>query len=194
MGGIPRRDQQPVSPITDHDNAYNHHHLGESSTSHRGTLPPDPNTNLSGTADKGSHSAVFGLTPTGERHLDTSPAHPGQTTFSDSSVSNLTSSSGGTETYHPPRGQAVRFDSSTAPETLTGNVEHVPTLPSQRPPEVPTNHTTTTPAVGTGEHGTTIESGVKKQGTLSKLFKRKPVGGTEQPSPRDPSAERKKFY
>lgn len=169
----------PVSPIADHDAAYSRQNLGESSIDQTGARPFDPSSNVHGTG--------FGLTPTGEHHhADSSPLQqPVGSTYTDSSVSNLTSASGN-ETYHPPRGTAVRFDSATAPETITGNVEHVTPTASQHHID-----NTTTPVTTTGDNVTPAEGGVKKQGTLSKLFKRKPVGGAEQPAV---EGEKKRFY
>jgi len=163
---------------------------------HRGSLPPDPNTNLKGSAADGSHSAVFGLTPDGHRHLDTTPSPTPPQQYADgtndfSSVSNLTSSSGVPQAgYAPPPGAPVRADSGTAPESVSGNVERIPTVRHAAPG--------TNQAAATGEEvvsPVSPEGGIKKQGTLSKLFKRKPVGGPGPATERTTmDGDRKKYY
>lgn len=264
---------------------------------YRGNLPPDPNSNLRGNAQDGSHSAAFGLTPDGHRHTDTTaPTPPGHTSQANlgtndlSSVSGMDSSSNttvntpGDKLHIPPRGTAVRGSSDYAPESISGNVERMPT---QRQPgntdqsnEMvspvtrddynspntgynstntgydstnaghnstnlghnstslghnstslghnstnpgydstnssynPTNtgydstnagHTSTNLGQGSTNPGydsnnagynSTDENNLKKTGTLGKLFKRKPVGGSTQDTTNTgtSSQERKKFF
>ena len=172
----------------------NHHSSQVSSGSvpystdqHRTSIPPDPNSSLRGSAVPGSHSAVFGLTQDGTKHLDTSPSH----TPPQQSVQDLSSvSSASNNAYVPPRGTAVRQDSGLAPESLTGNVERVPTAPHNAPPPPPPG--TNQAAVLSGEDFNNPVSPVadKKQGTFSKLFKRKPVAGDSGVV----DSERKKYY
>lgn len=175
MEGIPHRSHQPTEPIPGNGQGYTHYTSVPETSPYRNSLPPDPNSNLRGKAAPGSHSAVFGLTHDGTRHLDTSPSltPARQSMYDASSVSNLTNSSGGHSLHFAPRGTAVRVDSSMAPESLTGDVERVP---SQRPPPPPgTNQA----AALSGEDFSSPVSPVgdtgKKKGTFSKLFKRKPV-------------------
>lgn len=83
----------------------------------------------------------------------------------------------------------MRANSGTAPESVSGNVERVPTVKHAAPG-------TNQAAAVSGEEVVSPMSpgsGVKKQGTLSKLFKRKPVGGAAtEGSAVD--GDRKKYY
>jgi hypothetical protein len=134
------------------------------------------------------------------RHRDTSPnfsppqhaSNLGNQDFS--SVSSVNpSSSGALNTtgdglHVPPRGSAVRGNSGYAPESISGNVERVPTLPSHRQGDRADTY---------DEYSSTDENGLKKQGTLSKLFKRKPVSGPESrtiPAHSATGDERKKYF
>lgn len=130
---------------------------------------------LPGSAQPGSHSAAFGLNSDGRRYEPQPPT--------DSSVSNLSTGSG----HHTPQRSGIsRQDSGNAPQTVSGNVERVPTV---RHTEPGTNNTT---AMGeTQSTGAVPDSNVKKSGTFSKLFKRKPVGGTD---PVVEGGDRKKYY
>ena len=85
----------------------------------------------------------------------------------------------------------MRSDSNTAPESITGTVERVPTVKHHGEPG------TNLAAATSGEEVVSpVSPGVKKQGTLSKLFKRKPVGGagTGNEATGVAEGERKKYY
>lgn len=179
-------NQYQPEPMSSQGGAYNPHHGTHSS---QGSLPPDPNSNLKGNAVDGSHSAVFGLTPDGHRHLDTRsptppPQHAPQGTNDLSSVSDLANNSYSAVGLAPSRGTMGRVNSGTAPESLTGNVErNVERVPTASHPAPGTNQA----AAMSGEVMSPVspDGGTKKQGTFSKLFKRKPVAGNE---------ERKSYY
>ena len=76
----------------------------------------------------------------------------------------------------------MRTHSHNAPEASTGNVERVPTMKHANP----------------GTSGEEVvspmspDAGYKKQGTFSKLFKRKPVGGPSEGA--GVEGDRKKYY
>lgn len=227
MSGLPHRDSRglPVpaastDPIPGNGRGYTHQSsyndqppsatVSGPSNDYGGSIPPGPDSRVRGNAQDGSHSAVFGLTPDGHRHMDTSPSPtpPQQASAANlgtqdlSSVSGMTSSSSNTtatpgEKLHiPPRGTAVRGSSDYAPETISGNVEHVPTQRQVGQAEPGTNLTTATTAEDPVSP-VTDSSGLKKQGTLSKLFKRKPVAGPDagmSGTPAPVGEERKKYY
>lgn len=199
MAGIPSQDKDGLStqnaaadPIPASGGVY-------PLSGPRGSL--DSESRIRGKARDGSHSAVFGLTPDGHRHNDTSPSPtpPQQASNTNlrtqglGSVSGLDSSSstnqkaaGGGSLYVPPRGTAVRGSSDYAPESISGNVERIP---SQRQgPEPGTNRYAATSGEDYSSQSET--SGVKKHGTLSKLFKRKPVANPDTSS----GDEKKKYY
>ncbi len=80
----------------------------------------------------------------------------------------------------------MRADSGSAPESVSGNVERVPTVKHAAP------GTNQAAAMGGEDLASPVspEGGLKKQGTLSRLFKRKPVGGHESTA----EGDRKKYY
>lgn len=186
-GGIYKQttvSENPISPID---------HQGQDHHGQRRSIDSDPNSTLRGNAEPGSHSAVFGLTPDGTRHLDTTPSPPPgrhePIGTEASSVSNLTSSTG--NEYNSGRGTTgrqdmVRQDSGMAPESVSGVPERVPTMRQ--------NEGTSHDAANRGEQFSSSHAygGEKKQSTLGKLFKRKPVGNNEQGVPGENA--RKTYY
>lgn len=205
MSGLQHRDSRGVPT-----QGYNDSSVGNE---YRGNLPPDPNSSLRGNAQDGSHSAAFGLTPDGHRNTDTanpiSPQHASNANLGTndlSSVSGMDSSSNttvnapGDKLHVPPRGTAVRGSSDYAPESISGNVERVPT---QRHSGNTDSNEMVSPITGGDDYTsnsatyTADENNLKKQGTLSKLFKRKPVGGgqdTGATSTAGPAGEERKKY
>lgn len=80
----------------------------------------------------------------------------------------------------PPRGTAVRGNSGYAPESISGNVERVPT----------TSHRQGR-GDGYDEYSSADE---RKGGTFSRMFKRKPVSGAEAGTTGTTGEEKKRFF
>lgn len=157
IGGIPQDHTRGPVPTENFSSGGSGPHYEDEA---RRTVSPESNTGMRGSAEDGSHSAVFGLTPDGHKHHDTSPKRSDQ----DLPGQNTTNYPPG---YHPPKGTAVRSnepvrgnepmrgepirsESELAPTPVTGEVER---LQSPREPSPPRD----------------------KPSTISKLFKRKPV-------------------
>lgn len=219
MGGIPHRGQHPTEPIPGNGGGYTHvpteadpispiHPNEQTSSMHtieQQTAPVSEGGAYRGDAKPGSHAGVFGLTRDG-RKFDTSAPPP---VSHGSSVSNLTASTGGNagghSPYFPPRGTAVRADSAAAPESISGNVERIPTVRHNEPPasqytepganQYPEPGTNQYAAMSGEEFVDPESEGVPRKGsTFSKIFKRKPVGGGVEPVGEVDSAGRKKYY
>lgn len=233
MGGIPKRDRHPADPIPGNGGGYTHvpseadpispiHPHEQAGSIHTleqpGSVHPQEQTGpitgegmYRGDAKPGSHAGVFGLTRDGRR-FDTNAPPPAS---HDSSVTNLTADNGGNPSghspYYPPRGTAVRYDSAAAPESVSGNVERIPTVRHNEPAtnqysepgadrysepganryaEPGTNQY----AAMSGEEFIEPEDGPRRGGTFSKIFKRKPVGGGVEQVGEVDNSGRKKYF